>query len=135
MFQDINADGLRKAGEKGAAGINMQLLDSVGTVVATARTDALGNYKFKGLDIGQYTIREQTPADAKATTPATIVTAITRGMDIQNVNFGITKLQKPTTPPAPPKPATLPPPPVQLAAAGEIMRAQGNQTTKPPGRK
>ncbi len=140
VFQDINADGLRKAGERGAAGINMQLLDSVGTVVATARTDALGNYTFKGLDIGQYTIREQTPNDARATTPTAIVTAITRGMDIQNVNFGITKLQqKPTaapTPPAPPKPMTPPPPPpTQLAAAGEIMRAQGAQTTKPPAKK
>ena len=141
VFQDVNADGLRKASERGAAGINVQLLDSVGTVVATARTDALGNYTFKGLDIGQYTIREQTPNDAKATTPTAIVTAITRGMDIQHLDFGITKLQqRPTTPPpppAPPKPAPLPPPPpTQLAAAGgEIMRAQGDHTTKPPAKK
>ncbi|MBA4019748.1 MAG: peroxidase [Pirellula sp.] len=142
VFQDANADGLRKAGELGAAGIHLQLLDSVGTVVATARTDALGNYTFKGLDLGQYTIREQTPADAKATTTTTVAAAITRGMDIRHVDFGITKLQKPTTPPpppappAPPKPLpSPPPPPVKLAAGGEIMRAQAEQTTKPPAKK
>jgi serine-aspartate repeat-containing protein C/D/E len=45
----MNYNGLQDAGEAGIKGVTVKLLNSVGTVVATATTDANGNYLFSNL--------------------------------------------------------------------------------------
>ncbi len=43
-------------------GVTMELLDSTGNVIRTTVTDANGFYKFDGLPIGSYSVRELQPA-------------------------------------------------------------------------
>ncbi|MFY7886366.1 MAG: SdrD B-like domain-containing protein, partial [Dolichospermum sp.] len=46
VWLDTNGDGIQDAGEAAISGVTVQLLNSVGTVIATATTDANGNYYF-----------------------------------------------------------------------------------------
>lgn len=62
IWYDLDADGVQDAGEPGAAGITVRLLDTVGSVLATAQTDASGNYSFQGLTPGDYRIEVALPA-------------------------------------------------------------------------
>ena len=68
VWYDLDADGVQDvcAGgapcEPGAAGITVRLLDTVGSVIATAQTDANGNYSFAGLTPGDYRIEGVLPA-------------------------------------------------------------------------
>ncbi|HOX04248.1 MAG TPA: SdrD B-like domain-containing protein, partial [Verrucomicrobiota bacterium] len=56
IWSDTNRDGVL-SGETGVfAGVTVVLRDSNGDIVATAVTDALGNYTFSGLPDGTYTV-------------------------------------------------------------------------------
>ncbi len=46
VWLDTNADGIQDAGEPSIAGVTVQLVNTGGTVIATATTDADGNYYF-----------------------------------------------------------------------------------------
>ena len=46
----------RGNGEPGIAGVEVQLQDAAGNVVATETTDSNGNYLFEGLDAGDYVV-------------------------------------------------------------------------------
>ena len=48
-------------GEEALAGVQVELLDSAGNVVATTTTDANGEYHFAGLTPGTYSVRESQP--------------------------------------------------------------------------
>jgi serine-aspartate repeat-containing protein C/D/E len=61
VFVDADQDCLFDANEAPIAGVPITLLDASGNVVATAVTDANGNYEFKGLRPGQYAVRESQP--------------------------------------------------------------------------
>ena len=56
VFEDVNNDGVWNPGEPGIEGVEVQLLDSAGNVVATDTTDANGNYIFEGLLPGDYVV-------------------------------------------------------------------------------
>ena len=49
VFLDQNNNGIQNGPDNGLSGVMIQLLNSVGTVVATTTTDASGNYSFTNL--------------------------------------------------------------------------------------
>jgi protocatechuate 3,4-dioxygenase beta subunit len=63
VWKDDDADGIQDAGEVGIAGVTLVLLNSSGQPIATATTDAFGNYKFCGLPAGNYSLRVTPPAN------------------------------------------------------------------------
>jgi hypothetical protein len=76
VWLDTNADGVQQAGERGLAGVVVQLLDASGTtVLATVATDAAGLYSFDPMrhnlqPVTMYTIRiDTTQAALRGTAP------------------------------------------------------------------
>ena len=55
LWLDHDGNGFADAGEPGLAGVDVELLDLVGTPLASATSDATGNYSFTGLASGDYT--------------------------------------------------------------------------------
>ena len=47
IFADANGDGIRQVSEPGVQGVTVRLYDASGNVVATAVTDATGNYLLR----------------------------------------------------------------------------------------
>lgn len=62
VFADRNGNGVFDAGEPLLGGVTVQLLDASGRLLATAQTDASGQYKFGGLAPGVYAVNELQPA-------------------------------------------------------------------------
>ena len=62
VWYEVDADGVQDAGEPGAAGVTVRLLDAGGNVLATTQTDANGSYGFTGLASGDYRIEVVLPA-------------------------------------------------------------------------
>ena len=56
VWLDLNDDGIQDAGEPGIAGIPVNLYDTGGVLVATATTDATGEFVFAGLLPGDYDV-------------------------------------------------------------------------------
>jgi protocatechuate 3,4-dioxygenase beta subunit len=75
VWLDTNKNGVQDTGEAGVSGVTVKLLDSNGNVVATATTDANGNYLFKDLVPGNYSVqvvaRRLAPASPARTWAAT----------------------------------------------------------------
>ena len=57
-YEDKNGNGMQDPGEALLPGWTMLLLDAAGNVVATAVTDADGQYCFTGVPMGTYTVEE-----------------------------------------------------------------------------
>jgi uncharacterized repeat protein (TIGR01451 family) len=57
VWYDNDHDGIQDAGELGVPNVSVQLLDSVGNVVATTATDVNGFYQFTDLEPGTYSIK------------------------------------------------------------------------------
>ncbi|HKI01254.1 MAG TPA: SdrD B-like domain-containing protein [Thermoanaerobaculia bacterium] len=57
VWNDADGDGIQDATETGLNGITVQLLNSGGTVIATAITAGNGNYTFTNLALGNYSVR------------------------------------------------------------------------------
>ncbi len=55
IWRDTDSDGIQDAGEAGIAGVTVELVNEAGTVVATAVTDANGNYIFSSDPTGTST--------------------------------------------------------------------------------
>ena len=56
VWLDDNGDGDQDAGEPGIAGVEVQLMDDNGNVIATTTTDADGTYLFENLAPGDYVV-------------------------------------------------------------------------------
>ena len=56
VFCDKDCDGKQDWNESGISGVKVTLKDDQGNVVATATTDSCGNYCFKNLNGGSYTV-------------------------------------------------------------------------------
>lgn len=63
VYQDASNDGNRDAGEAPIAGVQIDLIDASGQVVATEQTDVEGRYQFIDVTPGEYTIIERQPVD------------------------------------------------------------------------
>ena len=116
VFADGNRDGLRQQQEGGVAGTTVTLVTMTGATVATTRSDARGDYSFRGIDLGSFRVVVTPPAGAGQTGDGvkSRVVAITRGMDVRDVNVGLPP--KPATPPTKQQPAPQPPARSPLAA-------------------
>jgi len=57
VWYDENKDGIQDANEVGAQGVQVDLLDSVGNVIATTTTNSDGYYSFTGLAPGTYSVQ------------------------------------------------------------------------------
>lgn len=62
VWLDRNGDGVQNAGEPGVNGVQIQLLDASGAVVATTVSGADGAYAFTGLTPATYSVRFLAPA-------------------------------------------------------------------------
>ena len=105
-------------------GTNLAIMVVLGLI--TTLTGANRYLTGSGLDLGKYRVEEQTPSGVKTTSSPVIDTALTRGMDVQHLDFGLIKVvAKPTAPPPPTKPTAPPPPPppmkTQIAAVGSVL--------------
>lgn len=102
VYFDKNDSSSYTAGEEGFNGVTVNLVNEAGAVVATATTDADGNYSFTGLNAGTYTVKvvkdgelanltqTEDPDGAKDNASG----AITLNADNpvrENVNFGYVK--------------------------------------------
>jgi len=58
--EDVDSDGI---GEKGICHILVNLVDELGRVVSTTKTDAQGGFIFLGVEPGTYSVVEVTPSD------------------------------------------------------------------------
>ena len=93
LYQDVNEDGIFNTGEQTLpANITVQLIDSNNTVIASANTNANGEYSFIGIANGNYTIQVDTN-DPNIPTGQTLGTANNlpinvSGNNITGQNFG-----------------------------------------------
>ncbi len=94
IWEDTNGDGVQDPGEAGIAGVTVTLYDDMGMVVATAVTDANGNYDFMNLPPGDYTVTVTPPAgydntgDPDGTFDNTTDVTLGPGEDIDVEDFG-----------------------------------------------
>jgi hypothetical protein len=91
VFNDPNGDAHWQADDEGLAGWTVELENAQGQVIATTTTDADGAYAFdnyNGLNLGTYFVQEVPPADWMQVTPDPGAIAITRGMTVDQVDFG-----------------------------------------------
>lgn len=62
VIADLNGDSAVGPGEQPLAGVEVQLLDAAGNVLAVTHTNAQGEYRFDALRPGVYQVRELQPA-------------------------------------------------------------------------
>ena len=60
-YNNMASNGIQDAGEKGAAGVTVNLKNSMGVTVATTITDSSGYYLFSDINPGEYSIKVQQP--------------------------------------------------------------------------
>ena len=94
VWRDANRNGALDAGETGISGVTVGLsgTDGLGAAVSrTTTTDASGNYTFKDLPAGTFTVTETQPAGFGSSTPNSI-SSITIGAHASSTgnNFGDT---------------------------------------------
>jgi hypothetical protein len=99
VWLDENWDGVQDPGEAGIPNVQVQLLNSNGTVIATTVTDINGLYLFSDLPPGTYTVRVSTnslPAglaanqtfDPDAVRDHRTTVTLASGDAIRTANFG-----------------------------------------------
>lgn len=89
VWLDDDNDGLKDAGENGIQGVNVALLNSTGTQIATTTTDANGKYWFGGLYAGNYQVAITSPTTSGPLLGATLSPTIST-TDADNNNNGRT---------------------------------------------
>jgi subtilisin family serine protease len=92
-WNDINGDGTQDASELGLANWTIYLdADNDGTLddgETSTVTDADGNYTFKFLSPGDYTVAEvQKPGWTQTSSPTTYNLIVAENQDIENIDFG-----------------------------------------------
>ena len=126
VFSDGNRDNVRQVREGGVAGSTITLVTAAGATVATTRSDARGNYSFRGIDLGSFRV-VVTPPTGSGQVGAGVssrLVSITRGMDVRDVNVSL-----------PPKVATpvakkvAPQPPMRSPMAAAFAGIAASQPT------
>ena len=132
VFSDGNRDNVRQVREGGVVGATVTLVSAAGATVATTRSDAKGDYSFRGIDLGSFRVVVTPPTGAGQVGAgvSSRLIAITRGIDVRNVNVGL-----PPKAAAPAAPAPLaakkvaPQPPVRSPLAAAFAGIATNQPT------
>jgi len=128
--------------ERGVAGATVTLLDAAGSTVATTLSDAQGNYRFTGLDLGTFrvSVALATPGGGSTSTGASRSVSLTRGGEERGVDVGLPRVAPPAvqsqptrTAVAPPaaKPAAAQPLPQSLAAAASVAAPKPSPLSGP----
>jgi hypothetical protein len=90
VFNDLDGNGVKDGGEPGLAGVVVTLdRNADGTVDATRRTNASGNYTFANLGPGTYRVREKTPAASLQTSADLADIQALSGVDQPGADIGI----------------------------------------------
>lgn len=91
LFLDLNGDGDQDRGERALAGLQLELFNDAGEVIATTRSDRSGRYSFNQFgETGDYQVRVVTPASLVVTTANPREFLISSGdVAIRRVNFGL----------------------------------------------
>lgn len=117
VWDDADADGIQDAGEDGVDGVEVELYDDLGNLVATTTTGddystaavEQGYYQFVGLDAGDYTVKFNAPSgyglsdqdegsddaadsDADITSGRTATIALAAGASNQTIDAGLIEL-------------------------------------------
>ncbi|MFM8573003.1 MAG: collagen binding domain-containing protein, partial [Pirellula sp.] len=100
VYEDIDQNGAWNSGDSRISGVQIDLLDRDGKLLATTTTQADGSYRFEGLAPGSYTVVERQPegyfqagqqlgsAGGNATTVDTISSIVlTDGLDAIDYDF------------------------------------------------
>jgi LPXTG-site transpeptidase (sortase) family protein len=87
VYNDVNMNSKRDAGETAISAVTINLRDAAGTVVSTAITDANGAYQFSGLTSGVYTVEEVNPAGYASSTLDHVSVPLTTG-SIGQADYG-----------------------------------------------
>lgn len=96
VFNDLDGDGVRDAGEPGLPGVTVELRQG-GATIASVSTDANGNYLFSGLSDGIYEVfidgAQTALSGYSVTTPSgapslTRSVTITGGGNVLDIDFG-----------------------------------------------
>jgi hypothetical protein len=87
VFEDVNGNGQRDAGEPGLAGWEVRLVDS--TTAITTTTDALGNYCFVDIGAGNFTTELTLQGGYSATTSIANIVEATACADSDGSSFGV----------------------------------------------
>jgi protocatechuate 3,4-dioxygenase beta subunit len=85
VWFDTNSNGIQDAGEVGAQGVTVDLLDATGNVIASTVTDALGEYIFNGLAPGTYSVKFSNLPATYSFSPANSGTDDTKDSDANTV--------------------------------------------------
>lgn len=94
VFNDRNGNGLRDRGEAGISGVQVELLDDAGEVVATTVTGRAGNYRFTQFgETGDFATRV-VPPDGRAVTSTNPLEFLVSAGDVavRGLNFGLRTL-------------------------------------------
>lgn len=99
VFLDANENGVLDSGETGVAGVAVSAIvnTSNGAMTYQTVTDANGNYEFRDLPAGDYTITVDTstvPAGMLSTTPAATTTLVVNGEDL-SIDFAVVTVAGP----------------------------------------
>lgn len=86
VWIDKNGNGCFDQGEVGLQGVAVALLDGSGTQLATATTDASGNYLFSNLAAGTYSVRFTAPNGYVFTTRAVAACGTDKDSDADPAN-------------------------------------------------
>ena len=99
VFGDGNRDGILNPVERPLGNRTIELVDQGGEVVATTKSRPNGGFRFEGMPLGTYTVREVLPPGTTSTTPPKPI-VINKGMAVKDILVG-------EAPPARPTPGTL----------------------------
>jgi hypothetical protein len=91
VFFDRDGDGRRDRDEAGLRGVQVELLGAAGDVIAAARTDASGRYRFDQIsEPGRYRVRVVVPPELRVTTANPVEVVITGGnQTVGGITFGV----------------------------------------------
>jgi len=87
VFNDVNANGIKDAGEVGIANVVIKLWGTSANLIATTLTDVQGKYEFLNVVDGQYHVQEIDPDGYYSTTPNSKLITIS-GFDQCGIEFG-----------------------------------------------
>ena len=89
VFNDVAGSGTYAAGDPGLSGWTIDLLNSANHVVASAQTDANGDYTLTGVVPGTYTL-EEVPRSGyiQTTAPASYDVTVAQDENLTGYNFG-----------------------------------------------
>lgn len=95
VFGDRNRDGNLGSSERTLGGRTVELLGSTGEVVMTTTSKPNGTFRFEGMPLGTYTVREVLPAGTTSTTVSTPI-VLNKGMEVKGVLLGESPRERPT---------------------------------------